>query len=62
MGGSIRENEFLIFWLVCSEAAISLRVIRPTNSDAKPMGVGGCCHVSCFILPFQKPLKKCAQG
>jgi len=25
-GGSIRENEFLFFWLACLELAVSLRV------------------------------------
>ena len=33
-GGGIRENEFLIFWLVYLEVAISLCVMRPTSSDA----------------------------
>jgi len=56
-GGSIRENEFLIFWLVCSEAAISLRVMRPVSSDAEPMGGGWMsCTPLCFA--FSKALKK----
>jgi hypothetical protein len=55
-GGSIRENEFLVFWLVCLEVAISLRVMRPTSSDAR---LGRCCHVSRCIPPFQKPSEEC---
>ena len=54
-GGSIRENELLIFWLASMAVAISLRVMRPTSSDARFVGgwgVGGCCHVSRCILPF----------
>jgi hypothetical protein len=35
VGGSIRENEFFFFWLVCLEVAISLRVMRPTSFDAR---------------------------
>jgi hypothetical protein len=42
-GGSIRENEFLIFWLECLEVAVSLRVMRPTSADAR-LGAGECCH------------------
>ena len=38
-GGSILENESLIFGLVCVEVAISLRVMRPTSSDAR-LGAG----------------------
>jgi hypothetical protein len=34
-GRSIRENEFLIFWLACLEVAVSLRVMRPTSYDAR---------------------------
>jgi hypothetical protein len=35
--GSIRENEPLIFLLVCLEVEMSLRAMRPTVSDAKQM-------------------------
>jgi len=38
VGGSIHENEFLIFWFVCLEVAISLRVTRLTISDARLRG------------------------
>jgi len=59
-GGSIRENEFLIFWFVYLEVAISLRVTRPTSSDARlRWGVDGCCHVGRCIMPFQKPFEEC---
>jgi hypothetical protein len=34
--GSICENVFNVFWLVCLEVAISLRVMRPMSSDANP--------------------------
>ena len=58
-GGSIRESEFLIFCLVvCLEVAISLRVMRPTSLMRDSWGVGGCCRVSCCILPFQKPFEE----
>ena len=38
--GSIREKESLIFLFVCLEAEMSLRVMRPTSSDAKLTGGG----------------------
>jgi len=40
--GSIPEKEFssLIFLFVCLEVEMSLRAMRPTNSDAKLMGGG----------------------
>ena len=44
--------------LLCLEEAIPLRVMRPKSSDARFMGVGGCCHVSRCILPFQKPFEE----
>jgi hypothetical protein len=59
MWGEASENEFLIF---CLEVAISLRVMRPTSSDACKThgGVGGCYHVDRCILPlFQKPYREC---
>jgi len=34
-GGSIRENEFLIFWLACLKVAVPLLVMRPMSSDAR---------------------------
>jgi len=57
-GGGIRENEFLIFWLVYLEVAISLRMMRPTSSDAR---LGGGWMSSCkpLYLPFQKPFEEC---
>ena len=36
-GGSLRER-VLIFWLACLEVAVSLRVMRPTSSDARLNG------------------------
>ena len=55
-GESIRENEFLFFWLVLG-VAISLRVMRPVSSDAEPMGGGWMsCTPLCFA--FSKALKK----
>ena len=39
-GGSILEKESLIFLFVCLEAEMSLRVMRPTSSDAKLTGGG----------------------
>ena len=30
--------------LSCLEVAISLRVMRPTSSDARFLGLVGCCH------------------
>ena len=51
-GGSILENEFLIFWLACLEVAISLRVIRPTSSDARFVGCGWMMSCMSIILPF----------
>jgi hypothetical protein len=56
-GGSIRENEFLIFSLACLEVAMSVRVMRPASSDAR--GVARCCCVSRCILPFQKRFEEC---
>ena len=50
-GGSIRENEFLICWLACLDVAISLRVMRPTSSDARLI-VGGGWMLSCKPLYF----------
>ena len=46
---SIRENEFLIYWLVCSDEAISLLVMRPTSSDAR---LGGGWTLLCKPLHF----------
>ena len=43
-GGRIRENEFLIFWLVCMEVAISFCVTKPTSSDAR------LCRDMLFVL------------
>ena len=34
-GGCICKNDFLFFWLACLEVAVSLRVMRPTRSDAR---------------------------
>ena len=38
--GSIRVNESLVFLIVCLEAEVSLRAMRPTSPDAKLMGGG----------------------
>ena len=54
-GGSILENEILIFWLACLEVAVSLRAMRPTSSDARLWGPGECCHVSRCICLFKSP-------
>jgi hypothetical protein len=56
--GSIRENESLFFLFVCLEVEMSLRVMRPTSSDAKKMGGGGG-HVGRCILPYQRPFAVC---
>jgi len=37
---SNRAKESLIFLFVCLEAEVSLRVMRPTSSDAKLIGGG----------------------
>lgn len=48
---SIRENEFLIYWLVCSDEAISLLVMRPTSFDARWWGVDGWMSCKpCLII------------
>jgi len=57
-GRSIRENEFLIFWLACLEVAVSLRVMRPTSSDAKFMGGGGMLLCKPLYSAFSKALRK----
>jgi len=57
-GGSIRENEFLIFWLVGLEVAIYLRVMRPQILMQNTWRMGGC-HVSRCILSFHKPFEEC---
>ena len=56
-GGSIRENEFLIFWLACLDVAISLRVISPTSSDARH--IGGEWMLACKLLYFAYPRSLC---
>ena len=56
---------FLIFWLVCLEVAVPLRVMRPTRFDARLRGwVDVFMHVSRCVLPFQKTFEECrdAQG
>jgi len=47
-------------WLVCLEVAISLRVMRPTSSDANFMGGGGGWMLSCkpLYFAFSKPLRR----
>jgi len=55
-GGSIRENDFFIFWLVCLEVAISLRVMRPTSSEARFMGSGWMLSCKPLYFAFSKAL------
>ena len=35
MGGQHSCIRYFIFWLACLEIAVSLRVMRPTSSDAR---------------------------
>ena len=53
-GGSIRENESFLFWLASMEVAVSLRVMRPTSSDAR-FRIGGGWMLSYKPLHFAFP-------